>query len=68
VNYVARFGRFWYDFVVGDSVALAIGAVAALGVGALLVWAGADTLAEVLLPVAVVVALAISLRPTRDGT
>ena len=62
MNYIARFGRFWYDFVVGDSVTLAIGAVTALAAGALLVWAGAGTLTEMLVPVAVVIALAISLR------
>jgi hypothetical protein len=66
VTYVARFGRFWYDFIVGDSVTLAIGAVAALALGAVLVWAGAGVLAEVLLPASVVVALAISLRPSND--
>ena len=66
MTYVARFGRFWYDFVVGDSVTLAIGAVVALALGAVLVWAGAGALAEVLLPAAVVVALAISLRLSND--
>jgi len=63
VRHVAQFGRFWYDFVVGDSVALAVGGVTALAVGTVLVWAGAGALAEVLLPLTVVAVLAISLRP-----
>ena len=66
MTYVARFGRFWYDFVVGDSVPLAIGGVMALILGAALAWAGTGTLTELLLPFAVVVALAISLRPSSD--
>jgi hypothetical protein len=66
VKYVAQFGRFWYDFVVGDSVALAIGAAMALVLAAVLVWAGAGALTQILLPVAVVAALAISLRPSSD--
>jgi hypothetical protein len=66
MTYATRFGRFWYDFVVGDSVALAIGAVVALALAAALVWAGIGTLVEVLLPVAVVATLAISLQPWSD--
>jgi hypothetical protein len=27
VKYIARFGRFWYDFVVGDDWRLALGVV-----------------------------------------
>ena len=62
MKYIARFGRFWYDFFVGDSVTLAIGAVLALVLAAVLVGAGAGGLVQVLLPAAVVGALAISLR------
>ena len=35
------FGRFWYDFVVGDDWRIAVGVVLVLGAGALLVAAGA---------------------------
>lgn len=61
-RWVVRFGRFWYDFVVGDSIALAIGGTGVLVLGALLAWSGAASLAQVLLPIAVGVTLAVSLR------
>lgn len=54
-----RFGRFWYDFLVGDDWLAALGAVAALGLTAALTgehnpwW---------LLPVAVAAVLAVSVR------
>ena len=44
MKYVASFGRFWWDFVVGDDwraavgVVLAIGATAALAAGGVAVW------------------------------
>jgi hypothetical protein len=62
VRYIAAFGAFWYDFIVGDSVVLAIGGVAVLAVGALLVHSGMRAAAEVALPAIVVATLAISLR------
>jgi hypothetical protein len=37
VSYLQRFGRFWWDFVVGDNLPLALGAGAAIAVTALLV-------------------------------
>ena len=62
------FGRFWWDFVVGDDWLVAAGIAAALGVTALLTESGVD--AWWLLPPAVVVVLAGSLRratqPTRQ--
>jgi hypothetical protein len=57
-----RFAAFWYDFIVGDSAVLAVGAVAALAVTAGLVHAGMEALAPALLPVLVAITLAISLR------
>jgi len=57
---VKAFGRFWWDFVVGDDwlaavgVAIAIGATAALAAGGVAAWW--------LLPVAVVGVLYVSLR------
>jgi len=37
VRYVIAFGRFWWDFVIGDDWKIAAGVVAVLAVGALLV-------------------------------
>jgi hypothetical protein len=62
VTYVIAFGRFWYDFIVGDSIALAIGGAGALALGSVLVHADAVTLAEWLLPTTVIATLVISLR------
>lgn len=64
MKYVAGFGKFWYDFIVGDSAALAVGGAAVLIVGAVLARNGASGVAEVALPVLVVGTLAISLRGT----
>ncbi len=33
MKYLVGVGRFWYDFIVGDSVVLAIGGVALLALG-----------------------------------
>lgn len=61
MRYLWAFGRFWYDFIVGDSVLLAVGVVVAV-----VITAGAETrhvgiLAESLLPAVVVVTLLTSL-------
>ena len=61
MKYVMNFGRFWYDFIVGDSVVLAIGGSGALALGALLVHLDTGALAEVLLPAIVIGTLALSL-------
>ncbi|PKN80525.1 MAG: hypothetical protein CVU47_09020 [Chloroflexi bacterium HGW-Chloroflexi-9] len=65
MRYVVGFGRFWYDFIVGDSIVLALGGVATLVVGVLLVRAGAHLAGEVALPVMVVATLAASLPMRR---
>ncbi len=65
MKYVVAFGRFWYDFIVGDSVVLAIGGAGVIVLGAVLVNAGAGATAEVLLPTIVVATLVFSLRPLR---
>lgn len=60
VQRLRQFGRFWYDFVVGDDwraavgVALALGATALLADGVLNPWW--------LLPLAVAAILAVSVR------
>jgi len=60
VTYLRGFGRFWWDFVVGDDWRVAAGVAVALGVVALLVHEGLD--AWWLLPFVVAVLLADSLR------
>jgi hypothetical protein len=41
MRYVVAFGRFWYDFVVGDDWRIAAGVAVVLGAGAAFVAAGA---------------------------
>ena len=55
-----RFGRFWWDFVVGDDWRVAVGVVLALAASAAL--AASDLPAWWLLPVAVATVLYLSLR------
>ena len=59
------FGRFWYDFIVGESAVLAAGGAGALILGALVVEAGSPVLAQVVLPLGVAAALAAGLRYPR---
>ena len=59
---ITGLGRFWYDFVVGDSIALAVGGAGVIAIGALLVWLGAGSMAQILLPLVVAATLAVSLR------
>ncbi len=62
MKYIVGFGHFWYDFIVGDSVFLAIGGVAMLGPGLRAGRRpGADSVAEVVLPLTVALTLVISL-------
>ena len=66
MRYLLAFGRFWWNFIVGDDWTVAAGVAVALGVVALLVDAGVD--AWWLLPVAVAVLLGVSVwRETRPG-
>ena len=60
MKYIVAFGRFWWDFVVGDDWLVAAAVAAAIGLTALLTHEGVN--AWWLLPAAVVVALADSLR------
>ncbi len=57
---LAAFGRFWWDFVIGDDWLVAVLVVAAIGATAIL--AAADITAWWLLPVAVPPILWLSLR------
>ena len=60
MRHLRTFGRFWWDFVVGDDWRVAAGVAAALGITWLLAHEGVD--AWWLLPPAVVALLADSLR------
>jgi uncharacterized membrane protein len=55
-----RFGKFWWDFVVGDDWLVAVGIVTAFGLTALL--AAASVPAWWLMPLAVAAVLWLSLR------
>jgi hypothetical protein len=60
VRYARAFGRFWYDFVIGDDWVIAVGVVVALALTALLADRGVD--AWWAMPLAVIALLAGSLR------
>jgi hypothetical protein len=60
VNALRRFGRFWWDFIVGDDWRVAVGVVLALAATAVL--AGLGYAAWWLLPAAVSAVLYLSLR------
>ena len=60
MTFLRRFGRFWWDFVVGDDWGLAAGVAVSLALTWLLAHDGFD--AWWLLPVAVAVLLAASLH------
>lgn len=62
MRWLVALGRFWYDFIVGDSVVLAIGGVAILVAGFVLARVNASVPAQVALPLGVVGVLALSLR------
>ena len=60
MNFAKRFVLFWYDFIVGDSMTLAIRTLLALVLAALIKFEGSGP-AEVALPVAIAATLAASL-------
>ena len=60
MNRLAAFGRFWWDFVIGDDWLVAVLLAAAIGATAIL--AAASVAAWWLLPLAVPVVLWLSLR------
>ena len=63
---VRGFGRFWYDFVVGDDWRIAAGVVAALGLGALAVEArlASDTVLVLAVAAAIVGVVVASILGT----
>jgi hypothetical protein len=58
MSYLRRFGRFWWDFVVGDNLPLALGAGATIAITALLVHEGIN--AWWLLPTGILGLLAVT--------
>jgi hypothetical protein len=67
VKFVVAFGRFWYDFIVGDSVLLAIGGLVVLAAAWLIAQGDVAGLADVVLPLLVVATLWVSLPKGRRG-
>jgi hypothetical protein len=69
VRWLVAFGRFWWDFLVGDSPELLVGVLIALGLVALLVKGPSlNAAAVVAFPILVVVLLGSSVhrgRPKR---
>jgi len=65
-RWLVAFGRFWWDFLVGDTPELLIGVLIALGVVALLVkGAGLNAVAVVGFPLMVAVMLGLSVYRAR---
>jgi hydrogenase/urease accessory protein HupE len=65
MKYVVSFGRFWWDFVVGDDWRVAAIVVVAIGVTAAVAASGIA--AWWVMPLTVVLALAVSLRRASAG-
>lgn len=61
MKWVVGFGRFWWDFIVGDSIVLAIGGVSILAIAYALAESGNGLLAQFVLPVAVFATIVASL-------
>ena len=66
MRWITGFGHFWYDFIVGDSVVLALGGVLALVAAWALVQSGQRSVAELALPLMLVATLALSLQLARS--
>jgi hypothetical protein len=65
MSYIIGFGKFWYDFIIGDDWRIAAATAVGLIVTALLVHAGIN--AWWLLPLVVVVFLGLSLWQVARG-
>ena len=61
MKYVTGFAMFWWDFIVGDSIALAIGGLAVLLIAAGLVRVDQQMAVQLVMPAIVVATLAVSL-------
>ena len=65
MSYVRRFARFWWEFLVGDNLPLALGAGATIALTALLVDEGVN--AWWLLPIAILGVLTATVLRTTDA-
>lgn len=65
MRFVKGFGLFWWDFIVGDSIVLAIGVLAVVGVGFALTTVRDAGAVEVIVPAGVILTLALSLPRRR---
>jgi hypothetical protein len=65
VNRVRAFGRFWYDFVIGDDWRLAAGALVALALAGFVAHAGRSAWWIVPLIVAVLLGVSVLRAPKR---
>ena len=63
MRFVVGFGRFWWDFIIGDDWRIAAGVVLALGLGAILVTETSlpDAAVTVLTGAAIVAVVVISI-------
>ena len=62
MKYIIAFFAFWWDFIVGDSITLAIGSGVGIFAAYVLAYAGGAAAAQFLLPTAVLATLTVSLR------
>jgi hypothetical protein len=62
---VVGFFRFWWDFLVGDSAALAVGGIAVLAIGYAMVESSMNLEAQIVLPLAVAATVGASLLRDR---
>jgi hypothetical protein len=60
---LSQFGRFWYDFIIGDDWTIAVAVVALLGITAAIAHTG--RLAWPILPIGVAAILGVSVRRER---
>ena len=70
MKFITSFGRFWWDFIVGDEWRIAAGVVASLTVGAILVAETevSDTLVSVVVAAAIIAVVAVSITgPAREA-
>ena len=64
-RWLRAFGRFWWDFLVGDTPELFVAVVVIIGITALLATSVSTVAAWVTMPVLVVAALTVSVRRGR---
>ena len=61
MRYVRGFGRFWWDFIIGDDPVLAVGVVLVLALARVANQSGLDSAAWVIGPIGVIAVLGLSL-------